>query len=262
MCCEATDALLEYVRRYLRLTGLRNLNAPRRLKLRVPVLKDWLQRQGHAPLAESIPDWDPVRRPTGRWKAWEVQHLKPIMDEKAVERQAKRNLVQGEPLLQITMREQADEGKRQEAIDALSAMGSCGPHLDNDEMPNYANGEAKADGSVVTTSDNFPLLIVDDAAEAAEEAGAGAESSQDEGLTSARAVTHMMVSRVSSARLESEARYRRRLHRIPGETDEERAWQERCWKLPQHGGYVPGFVEAEGMVWDEDTFAFRKVKVK
>ena len=200
MCCEATDALLEYVRRYLRLTGLRNLNAPRRLKLRVPVLKDWLQRQGHAPLAESIPDWDPVRRPTGRWKAWEVQHLKPIMDEKAVERQAKRNLVQGEPLLQITMREQADEGKRQEAIDALSAMGSCGPHLDNDEMPNYANGEAKADGSVVTTSDNFPLLIVDDAAEAAEEAGAGAESSQDEGLTSARAVTHMMVSRVSSVR--------------------------------------------------------------
>ena len=62
MCCEATDALLEYVRRYLGLTGLRNLNAPRRLKLRVPVLKEWLQRQGHPGLAAGIPDWDPVRR--------------------------------------------------------------------------------------------------------------------------------------------------------------------------------------------------------
>ena len=75
MCCEATDALLEYVRRYLGLTGLRNLNAPRRLKLRVPVLKEWLQRQGQHALAASIPDWDPVRRPTGRWKAWEMAHL-------------------------------------------------------------------------------------------------------------------------------------------------------------------------------------------
>jgi len=33
MCCEATDALLEYIRRSLGLNGLRGLNAPRRLKL-------------------------------------------------------------------------------------------------------------------------------------------------------------------------------------------------------------------------------------
>ena len=45
MCCEATDALLEYVRRYLGLSGLRNLNAPRRLKLRVPVLNLGTQRR-------------------------------------------------------------------------------------------------------------------------------------------------------------------------------------------------------------------------
>mgnify|MGYP003310294894 CR=1 FL=1 len=37
---------------------------------------EWLQRQGQAQLAASIPDWDPVRRPTGRWKAWEATHLK------------------------------------------------------------------------------------------------------------------------------------------------------------------------------------------
>lgn len=61
----------------------------------------------------------------------------------------------------------------------------------------------------------------------------------------------------AEAKEASLARYRRRLHRIPGETDEERAWQEQCWKLPQHGGYAPGFVEAEGMVWDEETSAFR-----
>ena len=96
MCCEATDALLEYIRRSLNLTGLRNLNAPRRLKLRVPVLKEWLLRQGHSQLASSIPDWDPVRKPTGRWKAWEINYLKPIMDEKAAERQAKRNLLAGD----------------------------------------------------------------------------------------------------------------------------------------------------------------------
>ena len=95
MCCEATDALLEFVRRFLGMTGLRNLNAPRRLKLRVPVLKEWLQRQGQGALASTIPDWDPVRRPTGKWKAWEMTNLKPIMDEKAVERQAKRQLVVG-----------------------------------------------------------------------------------------------------------------------------------------------------------------------
>ena len=95
MCCEATDALLEFVRRFLGLTGLRNLNAPRRLKLRVPVLKEWLIRQGEEALAAQIPDWDPVRRPTGKWKSWEMANLKPIMDEKAVERQAKRALVVG-----------------------------------------------------------------------------------------------------------------------------------------------------------------------
>ena len=107
MCCEATDALLEYVRRHLQLTGLRNLNAPRRLKLRVPVLKEWLAKQGHLVLSRAIPDWDPVRRPTGRWKSWEMTYLKPIMDEKAVERQAKRALVVGEDRahLALTMRE-------------------------------------------------------------------------------------------------------------------------------------------------------------
>lgn len=96
MCCEATDALLEFIRRSLNVTGLRNLNAPRRLKLRVPVLKEWLQRHGHGALASTIPDWDPVRKPTGRWKAWEIGYLKPIMDEKAAERQAKRNLLLGD----------------------------------------------------------------------------------------------------------------------------------------------------------------------
>ena len=122
MCCEATDALLEYVRRYLGLTGLRNLNAPRRLKLRVPVLKEWLQRQGQHGLATSIPDWDPVRRPTGRWKSWEMAHLKPIMDEKAVERQAKRNLVSGEANQLREMRERVANDNKQDAIDALMAV--------------------------------------------------------------------------------------------------------------------------------------------
>ncbi len=93
MCCEATDALLEYVRRNLGLNGLRNLNAPRRLKMRVPVLKEWLRCHGATELAMAIPDWDPVRRPTGRWKAWEMTYLKPIMEEKAIERQAKRMLI-------------------------------------------------------------------------------------------------------------------------------------------------------------------------
>ena len=56
----------------------------------------------------------------------------------------------------------------------------------------------------------------------------------------------------------SRARYRRRLHKIPGETQEEREWQERCWKLPQHGGYDPKMLEEEGMEWDEAAFEFRK----
>ena len=56
----------------------------------------------------------------------------------------------------------------------------------------------------------------------------------------------------------SRALYRRRLHKIPGETESERKWQERCWKLPQHGGYTPEFLEAEGMEWDEASNEFRK----
>ena len=120
MCCEATDALLEFVRRYLGLTGLRNLNAPRRLKLRVPVLKEWLQRQGQGQLAASIPDWDPVRRPTGRWKSWEMANLKPIMDEKAVERQAKRQLVGGENAKDAIVKHEA--ANRNEAAAALVGL--------------------------------------------------------------------------------------------------------------------------------------------
>ena len=54
------------------------------------------------------------------------------------------------------------------------------------------------------------------------------------------------------------ARFRRRLHRIPGETPSERKWQERCWQQPDHGGYTPAFLDAEGMVWDEELKDFRK----
>ena len=57
---------------------------------------------------------------------------------------------------------------------------------------------------------------------------------------------------------DSRAMYRRRLHKIPGKTKEERKWQERCWKLPQHGGYSPEMLEEEGMEWDEAAFEFRK----
>ena len=42
------------------------------------------------------------------------------------------------------------------------------------------------------------------------------------------------------------------------ETQEEREWQERCWKLPQHGGYTQQMLEKEGMEWDETAFEFRK----
>ena len=38
----------------------------------------------------------------------------------------------------------------------------------------------------------------------------------------------------------------------------ERKWQEKCWKLPQHGGYKQEFLDAEGMEWDEASFAFRR----
>jgi hypothetical protein len=185
MCCEATDALLEYVRRYLGLTGLRNLNAPRRLKLRVPVLKEWLQRQGQHALAASIPDWDPVRRPTGSWKAWEVAHLKPIMDEKAVERQAKRSLVTGETNLARQMSAQAAEDNRREAIDALMAV--AGPpsagHKESEEIviaPHHvkpADSPEAADAGAIM-HEEYAVMIIDDAAEAAEQAAADAESSQ------------------------------------------------------------------------------------
>ena len=128
MCCEATDALLEYVRRHLSLQGLRGLNAPRRLKLRLPVLKEWLERQGHNELAQSIPDWDPVRKPTGRWKGWEIIHLKPIMDEKLVERQAKRTLMSGETHVANDMIVGQMAEKQETALAGLAAlanMGSC-----------------------------------------------------------------------------------------------------------------------------------------
>mmetsp|Transcript_42785 Transcript_42785/g.112560 ORF Transcript_42785/g.112560 Transcript_42785/m.112560 type:complete len:389 (-) Transcript_42785:279-1445(-) len=125
MCCEATDALLEYIRRSLNLTGLRNLNAPRRLKLRVPVLKEWLQRQGHVELSAHIPDWDPVRKPTGRWKAWEIAYLKPIMDEKAAERQAKRNLLNGDQASAGDIMGGMIRDRHEAAIEGLKALSSA-----------------------------------------------------------------------------------------------------------------------------------------
>lgn len=210
MCCEATDALLEYVRRYLGLTGLRNLNAPRRLKLRVPVLKEWLQRQGQHNLAASIPDWDPVRRPTGRWKAWEMQHLKPIMDEKAVERQAKRNLVSGEANQLRQMREQAAEDNKQDAIEALMAVAGPPPGdiASHEEEPSYDPdaATANADTANVTTlaaADDYAVMVVDDANEGSEEAAeVGAESSQGEmdNMTTAGEATAFAAARVEALR--------------------------------------------------------------
>jgi len=125
MCCEATDALLEYIRRSLGLTGLRGLNAPRRLKLRVPVLKEWLLKQGQKLLSDSIPDWDPVRKPTGRWKGWEIIHLKPIMDEKAVERQAKRSLMAGERDQAGDAMGELIESRHAAALQGLKALKGC-----------------------------------------------------------------------------------------------------------------------------------------
>ena len=160
MCCEATDALLEFVRRYLGLTGLRNLNAPRRLKLRVPVLKEWLQRMGQTQLAASIPDWDPVRRPTGRWKSWEMANLKPIMDEKAVERQAKRQLVGGENAKDVLVKHET--ANRNEAaaalvglvkIDGGEAEGEDGADGEEDEPEEEEEEIEIEDASAVTTSE-------------------------------------------------------------------------------------------------------------
>lgn len=94
---EATDALLEFVRRQLSMPlGLRGLRAPRRLNVRVPILKMWLRARGAAWLAFMIPDWDSGRKPVpGSWKAWEQAHLKPIMVEMFLKREAKRRLVCG-----------------------------------------------------------------------------------------------------------------------------------------------------------------------
>lgn len=198
MCCEATDALLEYVRRYLGLTGLRNLNAPRRLKLRVPVLKEWLQRQGQHALASSIPDWDPVRRPTGRWKAWEMAHLKPIMDEKAVERQAKRNLVSGEATQMARAQEMNESTNRQEAIDALMAVGHSEMSAANapSAEPVLMVEHVRSDNQ-----DDFQEMVEDDGGEGAEEVD-GAEESQpgDENIMTATEALETACSRVASIR--------------------------------------------------------------
>ena len=142
MCCEATDALLEYVRRNLGLQGLRGLNAPRRLKLRLPVLKEWLEKQGHRQLAESIPDWDPVRKPTGRWKGWEIVNLKPIMEEKLVERQAKRSLMNGDAGEANNMMSGHMQEKHEAALAGLASLATgsdgapplalCGPDAVNE----------------------------------------------------------------------------------------------------------------------------------
>jgi len=208
MCCEATDALLEYVRRYLGLTGLRNLNAPRRLKLRVPVLKEWLQRQGQHALAGSIPDWDPVRRPTGRWKSWEMAHLKPIMDEKAVERQAKRNLVSGEATKLATAREQAHEDNRQEAIDAL--IGISGPPptelvaiaRDPESSPPDAGFPIKA-GEGSAHNEEIIGRVEDDVADEEEEVEGSIEDSQasmDRLPTTTVEAVHTAVAQIEAVR--------------------------------------------------------------
>ena len=208
MCCEATDALLEYVRRYLGLTGLRNLNAPRRLKLRVPVLKEWLQRQGQSALANSIPDWDPVRRPTGRWKAWEMAHLKPIMDEKAVERQAKRNLVSGEA------KEEMDKAKRNDAVDALSALASAAQSKEPASPPKsnahvlVPAGNVRPsrhnDGAIVVAADESRIKVLDDCpnGEGSQSDDGNGEGSQsdDTGITSSSEALRVAVARIQSVR--------------------------------------------------------------
>ena len=164
MCCEATDALLEYVRRHLSLTGLRNLNAPRRLKLRVPVLKEWLQRMGHGALASEIPDWDPIRRPTGRWKSWEIIHLKPIMDEKAIERQAKRKLVSGEALV---------EDRHAAAIEGLTA-------LQHSQMSSQDDDDILQDGDDDDEPRDRPELDQDLAIVVMDDGGRGTDGSAQE----------------------------------------------------------------------------------
>lgn len=90
MSPEATDALLEFVRERLGRTMLRGLHAPRRLRLRIPAVKDWLRHQGYPELAEYIADWDSVRTLKGAWKQWETTHLKRIMLKSAKLRSAKR----------------------------------------------------------------------------------------------------------------------------------------------------------------------------
>jgi len=165
MCCEATDALLEYIRRSLGLNGLRGLNAPRRLKLRVPVLKEWLLKQGQKLLSDSIPDWDPVRKPTGRWKAWEIIHLKPIMDEKAVERQAKRSLMAGERDQAGDAMGELIESRHAAALQGLKALKGC-----TEDTPPSSQGVA------VTA-----VAVMDDtAAAAAGGEGSGEEESVDD----------------------------------------------------------------------------------
>ena len=154
MCCEATDALLEFVRRFLGMTGLRNLNAPRRLKLRVPVLKEWLQRQGQGALASTIPDWDPVRRPTGKWKSWEMANLKPIMDEKAVERQAKRALVGGETTKDQLKKEQQQEATRNEVAGLLVGMCDNNDEGDEGEEGGYDGGYGEDRGVMALVDDD------------------------------------------------------------------------------------------------------------
>ena len=69
---------------------------------------------------------------------------------------------------------------------------------------------------------------------------------------------HVSLSSSSASKLYSRHLFRRRLHMLPALTESELKWQEQCWKLPQHGGYKQEFLDAEGMEWDEASFAFRR----
>lgn len=205
MCCEATDALLEYVRRHLGLTGLRNLNAPRRLKLRVPVLKEWLAKGGHTHLSRAIPDWDPVRRPTGRWKAWEVSYLKPIMDEKAVERQAKRMVMVGagnaNSHLQIMERAQASNvalTDQYAAVAGLTALQSAVGAVESSQASQVSH-----EGAMLAMPMDEGFRIVDDVGAARRTAAAGASvpaTSAGEGIRQAQA--HALSIQALLSRLE------------------------------------------------------------
>ena len=117
MCCEATDALLEFVRRYLGLTGLRNLNAPR--VCWCASSQGVAAASGPGPVGGVDPGLGPGAPPDWQ-EVVEMANLKPIMDEKAVERQAKRQLVGGENAKDAIVKHEA--ANRNEAAAALVGL--------------------------------------------------------------------------------------------------------------------------------------------